>query len=183
METRCGKKQQRQQNAFCFKFNICLLYFDSFGKPFRWTAWLDDFHSGKLTRPTGQAIALHRILDTVLNRNRQVYFLLRLTAHFTPIQTFSATADCLLIHLTMTAFKYWQKPSMQQLPLKKWIMQIWLSLIRLPSDLPQTCWYNGKYCCLWTVWPQSLVFALAFLSQYLVIYNSFYLSFLTYICL
>ena len=75
------------------------------------SAFSNNFFSG--------TIALHRILDTVLRRNRQVYFLLRLTAHFTPIQTFSATADCLLIYLTMTAFKYWQKPSMQQLPLKK----------------------------------------------------------------
>ena len=42
-------------HAVCFKFIIYLLYFDNFGKPFRGTAWLDNFQSGKLTRPTGQA--------------------------------------------------------------------------------------------------------------------------------
>ena len=44
-----------QIHAFFFKLNICLLYFDSFGKPFRGMAWLDNFQSEKLTRPTGQA--------------------------------------------------------------------------------------------------------------------------------
>ena len=65
------------------------------------------------------SMGLLRILGTVLNRIRQVYLSLMLTAHLTAIETFSATADCLLIHLTITALKYCQKSSLQQLPFKK----------------------------------------------------------------
>ena len=36
-------------------------------------------------RVNDDIIALVQILDTVLNRNRQIYFKLRLTAHFTTI--------------------------------------------------------------------------------------------------
>ena len=47
--------------------------------------WMKPEYPQMTLFPNKRRIGLHRIIGTVLNRNRQVYFMLRLTAHFTTI--------------------------------------------------------------------------------------------------